>query len=68
MEETSWLLPIVVVPKNNGKLRIYADLQRLNAITKKDAYPLAFIEELLDKVWGMRSICFWMEFPIITKS
>jgi hypothetical protein len=68
VEETSWLLPIVVVPKNNDKLQIYANLQQLNAITKKDPYPLAFTEELLDEVWGMRSLCFWMDFPIITKS
>jgi hypothetical protein len=52
VEEASWFLPIVIVPKNNGNLRICVDFQGLNAITKKDPYPLAFIEEVLDEVVG----------------
>ncbi len=51
-EEISWVLPIVVVPKNNGKLRICVAFQQLHVITKKDPYPLTFIEEVLDEVVG----------------
>ncbi len=35
VEEAIWLSPIVVVPKNNGKLRICVDLGNLNKATKK---------------------------------
>lgn len=42
VEEASWLSPIVIVPKKNGKLRICVDFRKLNATTKKDPtfYPL----------------------------
>jgi hypothetical protein len=39
VKEATWLSPIVIVPKKNGKLRIYIDLRILNATTKKDPYP-----------------------------
>jgi len=35
VEETTWLLPIVVVPKKN-KPRICVDFHKLNVATKKD--------------------------------
>jgi hypothetical protein len=41
-----------VVLKKNGKLRICIDFKKLNAITKKDPYPLPFIDELLNIVIG----------------
>ncbi len=47
MEEVTWLLPIVV-PKKNGKLRIYVDFIKLNKTTKKDPFPLPFINEKLN--------------------
>jgi hypothetical protein len=50
VEEATWLSPIVVVPKNNGKLRICVDFRKLNVAMKKDPYPLSFMEEVLDMV------------------
>ncbi len=38
--------------KKNGKFRMYVDFRRFDAATKKDPYPLPFIEEVLDKVGG----------------
>jgi hypothetical protein len=38
MEEVNWLLPIVIVPKKNGKLRICMDFWRFNVVTKKNPY------------------------------
>jgi hypothetical protein len=32
----------MVVPKRNGKLRMYVDLRKLNAATKKEPYLLPF--------------------------
>ncbi len=42
--------PIIVVPKNNGKLKICTNFIILNAATKKDPYPLPFIDEILNTV------------------
>ncbi len=40
IEEVTWLSPIIIVPKKNGKLRIYVDFKKLNVATKKD--PITF--------------------------
>jgi hypothetical protein len=50
VEEATRLSPIVVVPQKNGKLHICIDFKRLNIATKKDPYPLPFMEEVLDMV------------------
>jgi hypothetical protein len=42
VEEATWLSPIIVVPKKNGKLRIYINSRELNETTKKDPYSLPF--------------------------
>jgi hypothetical protein len=49
-EKAIWLSPIVVVFKKNGKLRICVDFNKLNAATKKDPYPLPFINEVINIV------------------
>jgi hypothetical protein len=41
-----------VVPKKNGKFKICVDFRKLNATTKKDSYPLPFIDEVLNIVVG----------------
>ena len=43
-----WASPIVVTMRKNGKKWLCVDYQRLNNITKKDAYPLSRIDEMLD--------------------
>jgi hypothetical protein len=50
IEEATWLSPIVVVPKKNGKLKIYVDFKKLNKVTKKNPYPLPFSNEHYSKV------------------
>lgn len=50
IEEATWLSPIVIVSKKNGKRKICIDFWKLNAPTKKDLYPLPFIKEVLDSM------------------
>ncbi len=47
-QETTWLSPIVVVPKKNGKLEICVNFRKLNATIMKDPYPLPFTYEVLN--------------------
>ncbi len=48
VKEATWLSPIVVVPKKNGKLIICINFKKLNTTTKKDMYPLPFTNEVLN--------------------
>jgi hypothetical protein len=67
MEEATWCSPIVVVPKKNGKLRIWVDFRKLNVATKKDPYLLPFTEVVLDMV-ANHEIYFFLDFPTTIKS
>ncbi len=58
VEEATWLSPMVLVPKKNGKLRICIDFQKLNVATKKDPYPLPFTYEMLNIVVGYEAYSF----------
>ncbi len=51
-EEAIWLLPIIVVLKKNGKLRICVDFRKLNVVIKKDLYPLPFTDEVINTIAG----------------
>ena len=44
VKKATWLRPIVVVPKKNGKIRVYVDYRKLNAATVTDAFPLPFTD------------------------
>jgi len=56
IEKTTWLSPIVIIPKKNGKLTICIDFRKLNVATKKDPYPLPFTYEVLNTVARMKHI------------
>ncbi len=58
IKEATWLSPIVVVPKNNGKLWICVDFRKLNKATKKDPYPLPFSNDILNNIVGYEAYSF----------
>jgi transposase InsO family protein len=39
---------------SSGKLRFCVDFRRLNAITKKDRYPIPLVDELMDRLAGAK--------------
>ena len=52
VKQATWLSPIVVVPKKNGKIRVCVDYRKLNAVTITDAFPLPFTDSMLDAIAG----------------
>jgi len=47
---SGWSSPVVMVQKENGKLRFCVDYRRVNAVTKIDAYPLPRMDHILRKL------------------
>lgn len=52
----AWSLPVVVVKKSNGEARLCLNVRKLNAVTKKDAYPKPIVEELLKRLTDTRYV------------
>ena len=50
--------PIVIVPKNNGKLRICVNLKKVNAAIIRDNYPLPLTHLVLERVSGKEAYSF----------
>jgi len=48
--KSPWASPVVIIPKKNGKLRFAIDYRKLNAITKRDVFPLPRIDDILDSL------------------
>jgi transposase InsO family protein len=50
VSNSPWSFALVAVKKKNGKIRWCIDYRKLNEITKKDAFPLPFIEDNLARL------------------
>ena len=49
-----WSSPVVLVKKKDGTMRFCVDYRKLNAVTKKDSYPLPRIDDALDALSGSK--------------
>lgn len=52
--ESPWSSPVLVVGKKDGKPRFCLDSRKLNSVTKKDAYSLPYVSEILDNLKNAR--------------
>lgn len=51
---SSWNNPTLLTPKTNGEMCFCLDSRKLNAVSKKDAYPLPYISNILDQLRDAR--------------
>ncbi|KFD59504.1 hypothetical protein M514_08725, partial [Trichuris suis] len=52
--KSPWSFPVVMVRKQDASWRFCVDYRRLNAITKRDVYPLPRMDDVLDRLGGAR--------------
>ena len=55
--DSSWASPIVLAPKKDGTLRFCVDYRALNEVTRKDAYPIPRIDDILEHLQGAKYFC-----------
>ena len=53
--QSPWASPVVLVRKKDGSTRFCVDYRKVNAVTRKDAYPLPRIDTTLDTLAGSKS-------------
>ena len=59
---SEWVSPLVLITNKNGKWRICVDYRELNKATKKDHFPLPFIDQVLDGLAGKKFFSFLDDF------
>ena len=52
VEESEWIIPMVVQDKKTGEVWIYVDLRKLNDACMHDPFPTSFKNEFLEGVDG----------------
>ena len=57
-EYLEWLANVVLVPKKDGKVRVYVDFRDLNKASHKDDFSLPHINMLVDSTAGYSMLSF----------
>ena len=52
--ESSWTSPVVIVTKKDGNPRFCVDYRRLNAVMKRDRWPMPRVDEIFDEINGSK--------------
>jgi hypothetical protein len=58
IEESEWIIPMVVQEKKKREIRICVDLRKLNDSCLHDPFPTPFTDEVLDNVGGQEVYSF----------
>ena len=54
ISDSRWVSPLVIVPKKNGKWRVWIDYRELNKATLKDHFHFPFIVQVLNTSAGKK--------------
>jgi len=55
---SEWVSPLVLIRKKNGRWRICVDYREMKKATKKENFPLPFIYQVLDGLFGRKFFSF----------
>jgi hypothetical protein len=58
VEESEWIIPMVVQDKNTREIRICVDLRKMNDAFLHDPFPTPFTGKVLDNVGGQEIYSF----------
>ena len=58
ISDSQWVSSLVIVPKKRGKWHVFVDYRELNLATKKDHFPLPFVDQVLDNLVGKKYFFF----------
>ena len=58
MEESKWIIPIVIQENKIGEIRLYVDLRKLNDACVTYPFPTLFIDEVLENLGGQETYSF----------
>jgi hypothetical protein len=58
VEESKWIIPMVVQDKKTWEIRIYVYLRKLNDACLYDPFPTPFNDEVLDNVGALEVYSF----------